>query len=260
MRDHFVVLVERLITESTLEAAIESLERQDDVGSVAASSVDPNADFLPWKHSGDRGASGKLVECRICQEEDDDSNMEIPCYCCGSLKYAHRICVQRWCNEKGDTMCEICLHRFKPGYTSPPNLFRYGRIPMSFRGNWEISQRDIYNEQFVTMVRSNRDLVGTSGYDDSASSSTRSILYCRLAAAIFMILLSLCHALPTITSGSEQYSLALFMLFLLRTAGIVIPMYVILRAASTFLLLRFRQDFRELSIPTSEGENAYLQP
>lgn len=24
------------------------------------------------------------------------------------LQYAHRRCVQRWCNEKGDTMCEIC--------------------------------------------------------------------------------------------------------------------------------------------------------
>jgi E3 ubiquitin-protein ligase DOA10 len=27
-----------------------------------------------------------LVECRICQDEDDDSNMETPCSCCGSLK------------------------------------------------------------------------------------------------------------------------------------------------------------------------------
>lgn len=24
------------------------------------------------------------------------------------LQYAHRSCVQRWCNEKGNTMCEIC--------------------------------------------------------------------------------------------------------------------------------------------------------
>lgn len=25
------------------------------------------------------------------------------------LQYAHRKCIQRWCNEKGDTICEICL-------------------------------------------------------------------------------------------------------------------------------------------------------
>jgi hypothetical protein len=24
------------------------------------------------------------------------------------LQYAHRRCIQRWCNEKGDTTCEIC--------------------------------------------------------------------------------------------------------------------------------------------------------
>ncbi|KAL0332437.1 UNVERIFIED_CONTAM: hypothetical protein Scaly_2145200 [Sesamum calycinum] len=50
----------------------------------------------------------KLAECRICHDEDEDSNMEVPCSCRGSLKYAHRKCVQRWCNEKGDTICEIC--------------------------------------------------------------------------------------------------------------------------------------------------------
>jgi hypothetical protein len=25
-----------------------------------------------------------------------------------SMQYAHRTCVQRWCNEKGDVTCEIC--------------------------------------------------------------------------------------------------------------------------------------------------------
>ena len=25
------------------------------------------------------------------------------------VQYAHRACVQRWCNEKGDTTCEIFL-------------------------------------------------------------------------------------------------------------------------------------------------------
>ncbi|ONK79021.1 uncharacterized protein A4U43_C01F2060 [Asparagus officinalis] len=29
-------------------------------------------------------------------------------------------CVQRWCNEKGDIMCEICHEPYKPDYTAPP--------------------------------------------------------------------------------------------------------------------------------------------
>ncbi|KAL5096331.1 hypothetical protein RYX36_000658, partial [Vicia faba] len=44
-----------------------------------------------------------LVQCRICHDEDEDLNMDTPCSCSGTLQYAHRICVQRWCNEKGDT-------------------------------------------------------------------------------------------------------------------------------------------------------------
>ncbi|KAJ0659757.1 putative transcription factor C2H2 family [Helianthus annuus] len=75
----------------------------------------------------------KLVQCRICHDDDQDSSMEMPCGCRGSLKYAHRKCVQRWCDEKGNTTCEICLQPFKPGYTSPPQLFHYGSVPMNFR-------------------------------------------------------------------------------------------------------------------------------
>lgn len=32
--------------------------------------------------------------------------LELVCHC---LQYAHHACIQRWCNEKGDTVCEICL-------------------------------------------------------------------------------------------------------------------------------------------------------
>jgi len=27
----------------------------------------------------------RLVECRICHSEDEDSNMDTPCSCCGTL-------------------------------------------------------------------------------------------------------------------------------------------------------------------------------
>ena len=75
-----MLLVDRLITESTLEAAIESRNQ------VKIGLADPKIENRPQKSAGDRKAEGKLVECRICQEEDDDSNLETPCSCCGSLK------------------------------------------------------------------------------------------------------------------------------------------------------------------------------
>ncbi|CAN1840112.1 Probable E3 ubiquitin ligase SUD1 [Linum perenne] len=133
MGDHFVLLVDRLLTESTLEAAIESRLRSlqatasgvDDDLEVEKSSK--NVDF------DDISTPRKMVECRICQDDDVDSNMETPCSCCGSLKYAHRRCIQKWCNEKGNTICEICQQPFKPGYTAPPPLFHFGRIPINLR-------------------------------------------------------------------------------------------------------------------------------
>ena len=79
MGDHLALLVDRLLTESTLEATIES-RKQARNAPDSASSVVPIAEFVQ-KRKG-----GKLVECRICQEEDEASNMEVPCSCCGSLK------------------------------------------------------------------------------------------------------------------------------------------------------------------------------
>ncbi|KAK8947817.1 hypothetical protein KSP40_PGU019724 [Platanthera guangdongensis] len=62
--------------------------------------------------------------CRICHEEEDEkvSIMEAPCSCSGTLKFAHRGCIQRWCYEKGNSVCEICLQKFQPGYSSCAKL------------------------------------------------------------------------------------------------------------------------------------------
>lgn len=181
MGDHFVLLVDRLLTESTLEAAIGS-RKPPQMGHASASVREPEPELSLQKRNFRDGMPlpRKLVECRICQDEDEDSNMETPCSCCGSLKYAHRKCVQRWCNEKGDTTCEICHQQFKPGYTAPPQLFQYGGIPMNFRGNWEITRQDLHNSRFLTMVATDRDF----DYDDYSSSSTRSMMCCRSVAVI----------------------------------------------------------------------------
>ncbi|KQK06759.1 hypothetical protein BRADI_2g28380v3 [Brachypodium distachyon] len=74
-----------------------------------------------------------LRQCRICHEEDDErcAAMESPCACSGSLKYTHRGCVQRWCDEKGSTLCEICLQNFEPGYTVPPKKAPVVEMPIT---------------------------------------------------------------------------------------------------------------------------------
>ncbi|RZR93704.1 hypothetical protein BHM03_00022302 [Ensete ventricosum] len=48
-------------------------------------------------------AAASMCLCRICHEEEEErsTTMESPCACSGTLK--------RWCDEKGSTVCEICL-------------------------------------------------------------------------------------------------------------------------------------------------------
>ncbi|KAA0046318.1 DUF3675 domain-containing protein/RINGv domain-containing protein [Cucumis melo var. makuwa] len=227
MGDHFVLLVDRLLTESTLEAAIESRKPSTEATSSAMdglkrdrSSPDMGFENIP--------SPKKIVECRICQDEDEDSNMETPCSCCGSLKYAHRRCIQKWCNEKGDTICEICRQQYEPGYTAPPPLFEMGRIPMNFRGNWEISRRNLDSPSYIAMVSSNRN-VADPGYDEFSASAATSVLCCHSVAIIFMVLLVLRHSLPLIFNESGGYSFPLLLTICLRTFGIFLPVYVMFK-------------------------------
>ncbi|PWA43015.1 RING/FYVE/PHD zinc finger superfamily protein [Artemisia annua] len=205
MGDHFVFLVDRLLTEATLEAALESRNPSKQPDPVR------NEDAVIDCSSHDVFTPKKLVECRICQDEDFDVNMETPCSCCGSLKYAHRRCVQRWCNEKGDTICEICHQQFKPGYTAPSPVFRLGGIPLNFRGHWQIARRDMNNNpQIIAVVSPDRSFVDQE-YDEYADSTSRSVFCFRSVAAIFVVLLFLRHALPVIANRAGSYSFSVFM-------------------------------------------------
>uniref|UniRef100_A0A0D3DIJ2 RING-CH-type domain-containing protein n=2 Tax=Brassica oleracea var. oleracea TaxID=109376 RepID=A0A0D3DIJ2_BRAOL len=71
--------------------------------------------------------------CRICHEEEAESYFEAPCSCSGTLKFAHRDCIQRWCDEKGNTICEICLQEYKPGYTTTSKPSRFIEAAVTIR-------------------------------------------------------------------------------------------------------------------------------
>ncbi|PKA62914.1 E3 ubiquitin-protein ligase MARCH6 [Apostasia shenzhenica] len=237
MGEHLALLVDRLLTESTLAATIES-RRKPEAGQSLVLSIASGSELAQKNSSGSSSYAGKLVECRICQDEDEDCSMEIPCSCRGSLKYAHRKCIQQWCNEKGDTTCEICLQQFKPGYTAPPQLFHYGNIPMNFRGTWEVSQRELNDSHIITMVPSERSFVNTD-YDYYESSSTRSSVYCRSVAVIFTGLLLLRHTLPVLLRGAEdaeQHSFTLFLMLLFCTTGTILPVIVMIKVLIPALL------------------------
>lgn len=251
-----MLLVDRLITESSLQDAIESRYLLQYPKQTASHD---NMDSSYKIDVNTQSSAKKFAECRICHDEDVDSNMEAPCSCCGSLKYAHRKCVQRWCNEKGDTICEICQQQFKPDYTAPPALFHYGGIPMNFRGNWEISRRDLQNPRFIAMVTTDHEYMNNDFDDEYSAPSSRSLLCCRIVAIIFIALLVLRHMLPILISGAGEYSLTLFTLLMLRTIGILFPIYIMVRAFTAIQRRRHQQD-SQISPATSDEENDLAYP
>ncbi|GER29925.1 RING/FYVE/PHD zinc finger superfamily protein [Striga asiatica] len=274
MGDHFVLLVDRLLTESTLGAAIESqnLLKQEKSVIIDETLIECSAHE---KCEASSLSPRKLVECRICQDEDFNTNMEAPCSCSGSLKYAHRKCVQRWCNEKGDIICEIChqaslnfvlfcwvyakAQQFKPGYTAPPPISRFGGLPVNIRGNWHISRRDLNNPHIIAMVSTDHSLLNAD-YDDYEVSTSRSIVCCRSVAIIFMVLLILRHTLPVIVNRGGNYSFPLIVLLMLRIAGIIVPICIILKAVTSIIRRRHQANVLT-SVPDEEdGQLTLHQP
>lgn len=209
----------------------------------------------------DTGSSpSNLEQCRICHDEDEDTNLEMPCSCRGSLKYAHQKCVQRWCNVKGNTTCEICCQQFKPGYTAPSPLFRYGGFPMNFRGNWEMPRRDLQNPHFIAMVTPPDHNFLDPDFDDYPAPNPISLLCCRIVAISFMLLLVMRHTLPLIISGGAGDDLfTLVMLPTLSTLGIVLPVYIMVKAFAAIQRRRFQQDPRFSAAATSDEENELPQ-
>ncbi|KAK6242270.1 zinc finger protein [Theobroma cacao] len=321
MGDHFVLLVDRLLTESTLEAAIESRNKSLQATASAVDDTEP----VNSSPKVDLSSPRKIVECRICQDEDEDSNMETPCSCCGSLKnvflgklqqgkvkglvkvcmliadvykdgamrratqpvkYAIRaqvlLCiVYLWCYvrpKSSDHKCATFQH-FKPGYTAPPPLFQIGSIPMNLRGNWEISRRELNSSRFIAVVSTDRNLLD-SGYDEYSVSNTRSFICYRTVAIIvtlflspsyrvcvcsffcFMLLLIMRHTLPVMLSRINGYSFLLFMLFVLRTVGIVLPLYVLVKVVTGFYRHRQQQETPASLFTQSdeEPEHSSVQP
>ncbi|KAJ8477462.1 hypothetical protein OPV22_021189 [Ensete ventricosum] len=191
----------------------------------------------------------QMVDCRICQEEDHIKNLEAPCACSGSLKYAHRACVQRWCNEKGDITCEICHEQYKPGYTAPPRGHP-DETTIDINGGWIItgSPLDLHNPRILAMATAQRHLVEAE-YDEYATNASGAA-FCRSAALILMALLLLRHAL-TITSADgdddDDDASTYFSIFLLRAAGFLLPFYIMAWAISILQRRRQRQEAAALT-------------
>ncbi|KAG8366345.1 hypothetical protein BUALT_Bualt17G0070200 [Buddleja alternifolia] len=194
-----------------------------------------------------------MGECRICQEEDSISNLENPCACNGSLKYAHRKCVQYWCNEKGDITCEICHQPYQPGYTAPPRP-PSDETTIDIGGVWQISGTplDMHDPRLLAIAEAERQLF-EADYDDYNGTNSSGAAFCRSAALILMALLLLRHALSISDDGDgdgEEDASTFFSLFLLRAVGFLLPCYIMIWAISILQRRRQRQEAAALAAAT----------
>ncbi|KAJ6801727.1 uncharacterized protein M6B38_195795 [Iris pallida] len=189
MGDHLVLNVDRLVAPQAVETVQPALPPPSKEGSSSDGREEDEEE--PLIH---------MAECRICQEEDHIKNLEVPCACSGSLKYAHRVCVQRWCNEKGDITCEICHEGYKPGYTAPPRV-QPDETTIDISGGWTITGTplDLRDPRILAMAAAQRHFLEAE-YDEYAATNASGSAFCRSAALILMALLLLRHAL-TISNG-----------------------------------------------------------
>jgi len=243
-QDHVVVDVDGLAKSKADGVA----EKPSEGVTASAAAVSPSAvvDVVDEVGGGEEEPLIQAAECRICQEEDSVKNLEKPCACSGSLKYAHRACVQRWCNEKGDTTCEICHQEYKSGYTAPPRV-EPDETTIDIDGDLIMDLRD---PRILAVAAAQRRLLEAE-YDGYATTDASGAAFCRSAALILMALLLLRHALSiSDNEGSDDDASTMFSLFLLRAAGFLLPCYIMAWIFS--ILHRRRQRQEEAALAAAE--------
>ncbi|KAK8618166.1 hypothetical protein V6N13_116035 [Hibiscus sabdariffa] len=245
--------VDRLITPESLR----SMEASEAAGSSTECSsqvVEPHAFAVDVEEVEEHDFCDeedpliRTVECRICQEEDSIKNLETPCACSGSLKFAHRKCVQRWCNEKGDIICEICHLPYQSGYTAPPPPPQLEDATIDISEGWTLSgaPSDLRDPRILAMAAAERHLL-EADYDEYADSNASGAAFCRSAALILMALLLLRHALYLTNGDGDDDAYTFFSLFLLRAASFLLPCYIMAWAISILQRRRQRQEAAALA-------------
>ncbi|KAH9730722.1 RING-CH-type domain-containing protein [Citrus sinensis] len=219
--------------------------------------------------------------CRICHEEEFEScnSLEAPCACSGTVKFAHRDCIQRWCYEKGNTTCEICLQEYGPGYTAPSKKSQLIEAAVTIRDSLQIPRREHVprNPRLVAIAER---LSAESHYPQCSSAADRTAACCRSLALTFTVLLLVKHLFAVLTGNTDDYPFALvtvriccllarqqslssqvsvsfgfyvvltlelfLQVLLLRACGIILPMYVLMRTI-TAIHNSIRREYHHVS-------------
>ncbi|KAL9261927.1 putative E3 ubiquitin ligase SUD1 [Drosera capensis] len=250
MSEHLVLYVDRLMGNGEGKAE-NAMVLPMGGGEGTSSAVEVRGED---EAGGEVDALIQTVECRICQEEDGIKNLEVPCACSGSLKYAHRKCVQHWCNEKGDIICEICHQPYQSGYTASPRPTQPEDATIDIGGGWTISGTplDMHDPRFLALAEAERQYLEAE-YEEYAASSASGAAFFRSAALIvslwsqLMAFLLVRHALTIPDADEDDDTPTFFSMFLLWAAGFLVPCYIMAWAISILQRRRQRQEAAALA-------------
>ncbi|KAK8493212.1 hypothetical protein V6N12_008711 [Hibiscus sabdariffa] len=291
MSDHVVLCVDRLTTPESLqpvqETEAEAAGSSGRDSSIVAEPVVCAIDVEDVEeHDSCDGEEPLLqtAECRICQDEDCIKNLEAPCSCSGSLKFAHRKCVQCWCDEKGDITCEICHQRLlqlisgkshnlaletliflsfviNVGLvTAIETLISLGHFPVcsdlcpNLFGDleWDVSGASLGYRRILAVTAERHIL--EPGYDEYSDNDSSGTEFVRAATLTVIALLFLRHALY-LTSGEKEDDVSQYIsLSLLHAAGFLLPCYVLAWAIS--ILQRRREQEETAAVAAADSATA----
>ncbi|KAE8681653.1 pentatricopeptide repeat-containing protein [Hibiscus syriacus] len=178
----------------------------------------------------DSSSNPSISICRICHEEEFESfrSMEAPCACSGSVKFAHRDCVQRWCNEKGNTTCEICLQEYEAGYTVtvPSKKSQLIEAAVTIRDSLQFPATEAEDERLVALAE---EMNVENELSECASAADRGASCCRSLALTFTVVLLVKHIFAVLNGETGHYPFALLTILFFRATGILLPMYILIR-------------------------------
>jgi len=206
--------------------------------------------------------SGEMADCRICHEEEEIARMEAPCLCSGSVKYAHRPCIQRWCDEKGNIKCEICGQDYR-NFSAVERRAQPDGEPVPLE-NLPPEIREQIQQRFLAHLASLQDprmraasvahgVTFLDVEDDYETVALSSGGWFRAALLVMLSLLLLRHAF-SFSDGDPE--IPIVSLVVLRVAAILLPCYIVLRVLS--LLHAHRQQSQQEHLLGNSGTSSRL--
>ncbi|KAK9040800.1 hypothetical protein V6N11_015939 [Hibiscus sabdariffa] len=158
----------------------------------------------------DSSSNSSVSLCRICHEQEFESfkSLEAPCACSGTVKFAHRDCIQRWCNQKGNTTCEICLQEYGPGYTVTlhSNKSQLIEAAVIIRDTQQTRGTEAGNERLVAFAE---EMNVENELFECSWAADRSASCCQSLALTFTVVLLVKHLFAVLNGETDHYPFAL---------------------------------------------------